>query len=45
MEASDQFYVPAALHHRKSPQYPLDMRLVDSRANLDAVKKRKSVPF
>jgi uncharacterized protein GlcG (DUF336 family) len=42
MEASEQFYVPAALRHRKSPQYPLDMKLVDSRANLDAVKKKKT---
>jgi hypothetical protein len=27
MEVSDQLHVPAALHPRKEPWYPLDMRL------------------
>jgi hypothetical protein len=41
MEVSDRFCAPAALRHRKCPRYPLDRRLVGSRANLDAVEKRK----
>jgi hypothetical protein len=42
MEVSGQLHAPAALCPGKEPQYPLDRKLVDPRAGLDAVEKREN---
>jgi hypothetical protein len=41
MEVNGQLHAPAALPPGKDPWYPLDRRLGDPRAVLDAVVKRK----
>jgi len=46
MEVSGKLHALAALHPEKEPGYPLDRRLVNPRADLDAVVRRKiPIPY